>query len=108
MKTIITDSPIDAASYIKAGGLVAFPTETVYGLGADVFNESAVEKIFVAKNRPPDNPLIAHIADLDQLSSLTAQITESARSFLKRFSPGPLTVVLHKSQRVSALVTAGL
>jgi len=108
MKTIITDSPIDAASYIKAGGIVAFPTETVYGLGADVFNESAIEKIFIAKNRPADNPLIAHIASLDQLNLLAAEITESAVLFLGRFSPGPLTVVLAKSERISKLVTAGL
>jgi L-threonylcarbamoyladenylate synthase len=108
MKTMITDSPIEAASYIKAGGVVAFPTETVYGLGADVFNASAIEKIFIAKNRPADNPLIAHVASLDQLGLLAAEITDSARLFLKRFSPGPLTAVLRKSDRVSKLVTAGL
>jgi L-threonylcarbamoyladenylate synthase len=108
VKTIITDSPNDAASFIKAGGIVAFPTETVYGLGADVFNESAIAKIFVAKNRPGDNPLIAHVSSADQLCLITDEVTDSARLFLERFSPGPLTVVLRRSNKVSNLVTAGL
>ena len=108
MRTVVTDSPGQAAAYISSGGVVAFPTETVYGLGADLFNESAIEKIFIAKNRPADNPLIAHVASLDQLNLLTPEITGSALLFLEKFSPGPLTVVLRRSDRVSTLVTAGL
>jgi L-threonylcarbamoyladenylate synthase len=108
MKTVVTDSPLDAAAFIRSGGIVAFPTETVYGLGADVFNESAIEKIFIAKQRPADNPLIVHIANLNEMELLTTEITTSAREFVERFFPGPLTVVLEKSERVPLSVTAGL
>jgi len=71
METILTREPKQAAEIIKRGGVVAFPTETVYGLGANVFDEKAVARIFDAKQRPVDNPLIAHIADIDQLGDLT-------------------------------------
>lgn len=108
MKTTVTDSSSDAASQIKAGGIVAFPTETVYGLGADAFDESAIEKIFIAKQRPADNPLIVHIANLDQVEHLAADITTSACKFFERFFPGPLTVVVKKSARVPNIITAGL
>ena len=67
MKTIVTDSPEEAASFIRSGETAAFPTETVYGLGADAFNAAAVQKIFEAKGRPVDNPLIAHIADIGEV-----------------------------------------
>jgi L-threonylcarbamoyladenylate synthase len=108
MKTVVTDSPLDAAAFIRSGGIVAFPTETVYGLGADVFSEAAIYKVFGAKQRPADNPLIVHIADLDQVNLLAAEITNSSRKFVERFFPGPLTVVLKKSERVPLSVTAGL
>lgn len=108
MKTKVTQSPSIAARFIRHGELVAFPTETVYGLGADIFNEEAVRKIFVAKGRPSDNPLIAHIADLSQLDSLTSRITPAARRLIERFFPGPLTVILPKSSRVPLVATAGL
>ncbi len=108
MKTILTDDPIEAAAIIRAGGSVAFPTETVYGLGADALNAEAVAKIFEAKKRPPDNPLIAHIGSLDQVSSLAAEITPAAEILIERFFPGPLTVVLKRSARVPLIATAGL
>ena len=97
-----------AASQIKQGGVVAFPTETVYGLGADVFNEGAVKRIFEAKRRPADNPLIAHIGSLDQMEQLAAEVKPFARVLIERFFPGPLTLVLKKSERVPLIATAGL
>ncbi|MGD9562656.1 MAG: L-threonylcarbamoyladenylate synthase [Pyrinomonadaceae bacterium] len=108
MKTELTGSPAIAAHFIKTGGIVAFPTETVYGLGADVFNEVAVARIFDAKRRPADNPLIAHISSVDQIAELAAEITNDARLLLDRFFPGPLTLVLKKTARVPMNATAGL
>jgi L-threonylcarbamoyladenylate synthase len=108
MKTVITTSPAEAAEFVRRGGTVAFPTETVYGLGANVFDEAAVRKIYDAKGRPADNPLIVHVADAGQINLLTAAITESAEKFIAAFFPGPLTVVLKKSPRVPLIVTAGL
>ncbi|MFN0139385.1 MAG: L-threonylcarbamoyladenylate synthase [Pyrinomonadaceae bacterium] len=104
----MTKSPKSAARFVKQGGLVAFPTETVYGLGADVFDEAAVAKIFEAKERPADNPLIAHISHVEQIDELTSETNESARKFIEKFFPGPLTLVLRKSQGVPLLATAGL
>ena len=72
VKTVITDSPLKAAEYIQRGGIVAFPTETVYGLGANVFDAEAVAKIFEAKRRPADNPLIAHVADIEAARNAVA------------------------------------
>lgn len=108
MITQLTKSPTDAAQYIKSGGLVAFPTETVYGLGADVFNESAVAKIFEAKRRPADNPLIAHLAKREQIDSLAAVVSARARDLIDAFFPGPLTLVFKKRNAVPLLATAGL
>ncbi|MEO6050861.1 MAG: L-threonylcarbamoyladenylate synthase [Pyrinomonadaceae bacterium] len=108
MNTVLTRSPDKAAEFIKRGGVVAFPTETVYGLGANVFDELAIAKIFEAKERPADNPLIAHVADLDQIGQLAVEITESAENFIHSFFPGPLTIVLQKSERVPLIATAGL
>ena len=108
MQTVLIESPIDAAAFIKRGGIVAFPTETVYGLGADVFNETAIAKIFAAKRRPNDNPLIAHVGDLEQIESLVSEITPSARRFIEAFFPAPLTLVLPKSARVPLTATANL
>ena len=97
-----------AAQIIKHGGLVAFPTETVYGLGADVFQAEAVVKIFKAKGRPQSNPLISHIADLPQLDQLAINIPKIAYTLAEKFWPGPLTVVLQKHPNVPDIVTAGL
>lgn len=108
MDTFLTKSPESAARFVKQGGLVAFPTETVYGLGAGVFYEAAVAKIFEAKQRPVDNPLIAHISHIEQIDELTSETTESARKFIEKFFPGPLTLVLKKSPRVPLAATAGL
>ncbi len=108
MQTIFTTSPAEAAEFIKRGGTVAFPTETVYGLGADIFDEIAVAKIFEAKNRPADNPLIAHIADLRQITELSDGVNRTAQKFIDAFFPGPLTIVLPKTDRVPRVATAGL
>lgn len=108
MKTLLTTDPNEAAEFIKRGRIVAFPTETVYGLGANVFDERAVAKIFEAKKRPADNPLIAHVSRVEQIGQLATEITESAEKLIDRFFPGPLTVVLAKSDKVPAIVTAGL
>lgn len=108
MKTIVTRSPIEAAKIIERGGIVAFPTETVYGLGANVFDEVAIAKIFEAKMRPADNPLIAHVASLEQVAELASIIPRSAKVFIDSFFPGPLTVVLPRSERVPLAATAGL
>lgn len=96
-----------AAQLIREGEAVAFPTETVYGLGADVFNPEAVSKIFEIKGRPKNNPLIAHISDMSQLSLLTDNIPSKARKLMESFWPGPLTIVLDKKDTVPDIVTAG-
>lgn len=96
-----------AAEIIRRGGLVAFPTETVYGLGADAFNEKAVKKIFEVKGRPPDNPLIVHIADIGDIKILTKYVPPKAIRLAEKFWPGPLTIVLKKRKDVLDIVTAG-
>ena len=108
MKTILTKSPAAAAEFIRRGGIVAFPTETVYGLGANVFDETAIAKIFAAKRRPGDNPLIAHVGNLEQIKFLVAEITPSAQKFIEAFFPAPLTLVLPKSEKVPPIATANL
>lgn len=108
MKTILTESPFEAAEFIRRGGIVAFPTETVYGLGANVFDERAIAKIFAAKQRPNDNPLIAHVGSLQQIESLTAEITPPAQKFIAAFFPAPLTLVLPKAAKVPLSATGNL
>ena len=97
-----------AAEIIKNGGLVAMPTETVYGLGADAFNEAAVKEIFVAKGRAQDNPLIVHISRLDELKPLVKDIPHSALRLALKFWPGPLTLILKKSDLIPNSVTCGM
>ncbi|MDR2202516.1 MAG: threonylcarbamoyl-AMP synthase [Clostridiales bacterium] len=97
-----------AASVIRNGGVVAFGTETVYGLGADAYNDAAVKKIFRIKGRPSDNPLIVHVCDGAQISGLAAAVPKNARILIDKFMPGPITLVLNKRGRVSDAVTAGL
>jgi len=99
---------ITAAIYLTAGELVALPTETVYGLGANGLNPKAVAKIFEAKGRPQDNPLILHIADIGQLDTLCHDIPESAYRLAETFWPGPLTMVLQAKKIVPKCTTAGL
>jgi L-threonylcarbamoyladenylate synthase len=106
--TKLTTSPKEAAEFVKAGGVCAFPTETVYGLGANVFDEPAIAKIFAAKQRPNDNPLIAHVASIKQIELLTKTITPSAEKFIRAFFPAALTLVLPKSAKVPLVATAGL
>ena len=96
-----------AARRLAAGALVAFPTETVYGLGADAVNERAVALIFAAKGRPQDHPLIVHFADPAQLSFWSTEVPQAARDLAGRFWPGPLTIILKKSRHVPAAVTGG-
>lgn len=101
--------PLDgAASILRNGGLVVFPTETVYGIGANALDEKAVRSIFSAKGRPQDNPLIVHIADEKLLSGLTVSVPDTARILFDAFSPGPLTIVLKKDPSLPDCVTAGL
>ncbi|MDI6903192.1 MAG: L-threonylcarbamoyladenylate synthase [Methanocellales archaeon] len=97
-----------AAGVIRNGGLVAFPTETVYGLGADALNPEAVAKIFRVKNRPADNPVIVHIADKREVYKLTRDVPIKARELMDLFWPGPLTLVLEKSGIVPHITTGGL
>ncbi|MGQ9515063.1 MAG: L-threonylcarbamoyladenylate synthase [Thermoproteota archaeon] len=97
-----------AAETLRSGGLVAFPTETVYGLGADALNAKAVKKIFEVKGRPADNPLIVHIADREEVNRLSSNIPRDAERLMNKFWPGPLTLVLKKSKIVPSITTAGL
>ncbi|EDS72486.1 L-threonylcarbamoyladenylate synthase [Anaerofustis stercorihominis] len=104
----LTEIFSDAASVINAGGTVVFPTETVYGLGANAYDDEAVKKIFKAKNRPSDNPLIVHISDLDMIDDLVTCISDDARKLMSKFFPGPLTLIMKKSSKVPNSVSNGL
>lgn len=97
----------EAASIVRHGGLVAFPTETVFGLGADATEDSAVAKIFSAKGRPSDNPLIAHLADVDEVDRW-AETNAVARRLFEAFAPGPISIVLPKREQICDTATAGL
>lgn len=103
----ITRNINTALSSLRRGDLVAFPTETVYGLGADALDEIAIKKVFQAKGRPADHPLIVHIASQDQLSNWAIDIPETAWTLAKSFWPGPLTMILRKHPAVSNLITGG-
>lgn len=117
MKTQVYDL-LNAATYEEAikisgetinnGGLVVFPTETVYGIGANALDEKAVAKIFAAKGRPADNPLIVHIADPAQIELLARDIPQDAQKVISNFMPGPVTVILKKKPCIPGNVTAGL
>lgn len=93
---------------LKQGGLVAFPTETVYGLGGDALNPQASMKIYAAKGRPSDNPLIVHIAEFDKLAPIVAEVPEKAKILARKYWPGPLTMILPKSDLVPKETTGGL
>ena len=99
---------LEAAQILRDGGLVAFPTETVYGLGANALNEEAAKKIYAAKGRPSDNPLIAHISGERELAPLVAEIPETAKKLMKAYWPGPLTIIFRKSDKVPYGTTGGL
>lgn len=117
MKTVLEKLDIEnideriikkAGAILRGGGLVAFPTETVYGLGGDALNPQSAQKIYAAKGRPMDNPLIVHIAKLEQLENITRDIPKAAYKVAERFWPGPLTIILHKKPCVPEETTGGL
>jgi len=93
---------------LRRGGLVAFPTETVYGLGADAFNERAVRQVFEAKGRPPDNPVIVHVSEIEQFFQIGKDIPPAATALAETFWPGPLTLVVKHRAQLPDAVTAGL
>ena len=97
-----------AAEFISSGEVVAFPTETVYGLGANIFDQDAIQKIFLAKGRPTDNPLIAHLGSRSQIEQIVSEVTPVAAKLMDVFFPGPLTLVMAKSAEVPPMATAGL
>ena len=107
-KQIKDEELAEAAQILRDGGLVAFPTETVYGLGANALDEAAAKKIYAAKGRPSDNPLIAHISCLEELKPLVAYIPETGRKLAEAYWPGPLTMVFPKSDIVPYGTTGGL
>ena len=97
-----------AGEILKSGGLVAFPTETVYGLGGDGLNARSSEKIYAAKGRPSDNPLIIHISDMESLDRIVSYVPEKARKLAEKYWPGPLTMIFQKSEEVPLEPTGGL
>ena len=107
-KVLRPDELEQAAALFAQGQVVAFPTETVYGLGANALDRQAVARIFAAKGRPQDNPLIVHCTGVEQVEKLVREIPEEARLLMERFWPGPLTLVLEKTEAVPEQVTAGL
>ena len=105
---MVSDRDIErAVAVLRAGGLVAFPTETVYGLGADASNEAAVRKIFEAKGRPATHPVIVHLADAAELATWVREVPRAAHLLARKFWPGPLTLILSRASRVSDVVTGG-
>lgn len=112
MKTSLFNDTIEniraAANIIRDGGLVAFPTETVYGLGADALNSEAVSKVYAAKGRPSDNPMIVHIAETSELAKLTDDINSDMRALMDAFWPGPMTMIVRRKDIVPDVTTGGL
>ncbi len=98
----------EAARLLRAGEVVAIPTETVYGLAANALDGQAVKKIFAAKGRPQDNPLISHVASMEMLADVWAEVTPQALALARAFWPGPLTIILPRAARVADEVCAGL
>src|SRR5436190_15320993 len=96
-----------AVEILRRGGLVAFPTETVYGLGADASNETAVQAIFRVKGRPETHPLIVHLHGVDQIRQWAASVPKAALDLATKFWPGPLTLILKRAPKVSKVVTGG-
>lgn len=107
-KQLKSDQINKAVDLLKNGEIVAIPTETVYGLAADALNEHGIAKIFEAKKRPADHPLILHIENTDQMNDWAINISEDTQKLAKHFWPGPLTIIVEKNNRVSSLITGGL
>lgn len=107
-KNINTKELIEVGKKIRKGGLVVFPTETVYGIGANAFDENAVKSIFIAKGRPSDNPLIVHIYSKEQIYDIAKDITEIEQKLIDNFMPGPFTIILKKKNNIANSVSAGL
>jgi L-threonylcarbamoyladenylate synthase len=101
------DAMLDAAAHLKAGDLVAFPTETVYGLGADASNSQAVSRIYSVKGRPSDHPLIVHIASIDRMGDWSRDVPEYAIALARSFWPGPMTLILKRSELAGDFITGG-
>lgn len=99
---------LKGADILKRGGTVAFPTETVYGLGVNGLDENAIDKVFIAKGRPQDNPLILHVSSIEEVYPLVESIDERAKKLMKKFWPGPLTLIFEKSDIISNKLTGGL
>ena len=97
-----------AAEILKADGIVAIPTETVYGLAASAYSDTAISKVFAAKGRPQDNPLIVHICDMEMLNDVVSEFSSTAKALAEKFWPGPLTIVLPKGEKISDSVSKGL
>lgn len=108
METRLSNSAKEAAREIRKGNLAAFPTETVYGLGANAFDARAVGKIFIAKGRPSDNPIIVHVCSKKQITQVASAITPAAKKIISRFFPGPISIVLPKAKKIPKAVTGGL
>ena len=108
VKKIDQDAMKEAGEILMAGGLVAFPTETVYGLGGNALDEKAAEKIYAAKGRPSDNPLIIHIAEISALDRIVKEVPAKAKKLAEKFWPGPLTMIFSKSDQVPYGTTGGL
>ena len=108
MKTLLIDSVSEAAEILNRGELVGIPTETVYGLASDALNPDAVSKIFKVKGRPADNPLIVHISEVSSLYEIVESVPYKAEVLIKKFWPGPLTMIFKKKKIIPNIVTAGL
>ena len=104
----VTDGISEAGSILRAGGLVAFPTETVYGLGANALDATATRRIYEAKGRPSDNPMIVHVASIDMLNSVAWGVTDEQKALMSKLWPGPITFVLRKNTGVPEVTTGGL
>ena len=108
VKSVSPESIKEAAQLIRKGELVGMPTETVYGLGANALDEEAVKKIFEAKGRPGDNPLIVHVSSLEEIPPLVREIPDAAKRLMEAFWPEPMTLILPKSEKIPSCVSAGL
>lgn len=107
-KNINTKELIEVCNKIKKGGIIIFPTETVYGIGANALDENAVKKIFVAKGRPSDNPLIVHVSNKNQIFDIAENISDIEQKLIDSFMPGPFTLILKKKKNIPTSVSAGL